>query len=40
VWRTVLDTAADDNAFESQRHEIGAQYPLQGRALVLLVEAT
>src|SRR5688572_10143523 len=39
-WRTVLDTAVDGKTFELLRHEAGAEYPLQGRSLALLVEAT
>ena len=40
AWQVVLDTANEAHPFEQKRYDAGAQYPLQGRAMALLIATT
>ncbi len=40
AWQEVLDTANEKHPFEQKHFDAGAQYPLQGRSMVLLIATT
>jgi isoamylase len=40
AWQAVLDTSSDRHPFEQRPFNAGAQYPLQGRSMALLIATT
>jgi glycogen operon protein len=40
AWQAVLDTSNDKHPFEQKPFNAGAQYPLQGRSMALLIATT